>query len=395
MLLEQAPAKAGAADRVRPTVSVVINTFNDAEFLPDALDSVLAQTNPPDEIIVVDDGSNEDPGPLVATRYPGVRFLRQDNQGLAAARNTGLNAARSEMIVFLDADDRLLPAALESGLDCFAQAPACGFVFGGHRRIDTKGEPIGPDSFFPIGRDPFPDFLCGNVVGMHATVMYHRERLLAAGGFDPNLRRCEDYDVYLRMSRRHAVASHPEVIAEYRQHGQNMSRNHAAMLRSVLQVHSRHRRAARRDPFTDAAWSRGRGIWRRYYSKLLLTEAKTMFRRPGSMSVAAKAMGQANLMFPAVEAPAAEVKEMTKVIRTRLRRHLPEPVAYWAKRLLGHNPPPPPGRVSFGDFSRIAPISQDFGFDRGTPIDRHYVEDFLTRNSGDIKGRVLEVGDDA
>ena len=120
-----------------------------------------------------------------------------------------------------------------------------------------------------------------------------------------------------------------------------------------------------------------------------------MFRRPGSMSAAAKAMGQAVLMFPAVEAPAAEMKEMTKVVRTRLRRHLPEPVVYWAKRMLGHNPPPPPGRVSFGDFSRTAPISQDFGFDRGTPIDRHYVEDFLTRNSGDIKGRVLEVGDDA
>ena len=60
----------------------MINTFNDAEFLPDALNSVLAQTNPPDEIIVVDDGSNEDPGPLVAARYPGVRFLRQDNQVL-------------------------------------------------------------------------------------------------------------------------------------------------------------------------------------------------------------------------------------------------------------------------------------------------------------------------
>jgi cellulose synthase/poly-beta-1,6-N-acetylglucosamine synthase-like glycosyltransferase len=158
MPLEQAPAKAGATGRLRPTVSVVINTFNDAEFLPDALDSVLAQTDPPDEIIVVDDGSSKDPGPLVAARYPGVRFLRQENQGLAAARNTGLNAARSEMIVFLDADDKLLPAALESGLDCFAQAPACGFVFGGHRRIDKEGEPIGPDRYSPIGQDPFPAF---------------------------------------------------------------------------------------------------------------------------------------------------------------------------------------------------------------------------------------------
>ena len=270
MLLEQAPAKAGAADRVRPTVSVVINTFNDAEFLPDALDSVLAQTNPPDEIMSFHDGSNEDPGPLVATRYPGVRFLRQDNQGLAAARNTGLNAARSEMIVFLDADDRLLPAALEFRLDCFAQAPACGFVFGGHRCIDTKGEPIGPDSFFLIGRDPFPDFLCGNVVGMHATG--HVPSGAPARGrrcLDSNLRRCEDYDVYLRMSRRHAVASHPEAIAEYRQHGQNMSRNHAAMLRSVLQVHSRHLLGRASFRFTDAAWSRGRG----YMAPVLLEAA--------------------------------------------------------------------------------------------------------------------------
>ena len=91
-----------------PVVSVVIPCYRQAHFLPDAIESVLAQTYPHFEIIVVDDGSPDDTR-AVAGRYPGVRCLRQRNRGLSAARNAGLAASIGTYVVFLDADDRLTP----------------------------------------------------------------------------------------------------------------------------------------------------------------------------------------------------------------------------------------------------------------------------------------------
>ena len=107
------------------TVSVIIPTYNHAHFLPDALSSVLTQTRPADEIIVVDDGSCDNPGAVIE-RFPGVRLIKQENRGRSAARNTGLWNANSSHVVFLDADDRLLPNALEVGLNCAATFPDCG-----------------------------------------------------------------------------------------------------------------------------------------------------------------------------------------------------------------------------------------------------------------------------
>src|SRR4051794_23346320 len=89
-------------------VSVVVTTYQHAHLLGDALASVLAQTVPPREVVVVDDGSTDDPASVVA-HYPGVRLIRQENQGLSAARNTGLRAATGARVLFLDADDLLTP----------------------------------------------------------------------------------------------------------------------------------------------------------------------------------------------------------------------------------------------------------------------------------------------
>src|SRR5919107_192619 len=103
-------------------VSVVIPCYNQAHFLSEAIESVLAQTYPYFEIIVVDDGSTDNTSE-VAGRYSGVRCIRQDNQGLSGARNSGLRHSKGEYLVFLDADDRLLPQALEVGLECLRAYP--------------------------------------------------------------------------------------------------------------------------------------------------------------------------------------------------------------------------------------------------------------------------------
>ena len=89
--------------------------------------------------------------------------------------------------------------------------------------------------------------------------------------------------------------------------------------------------------------------------------------------------------------PALTARHLTR----RMKRALPPGLIFTLKRLAGRRPPPPVGRVRFGDFDRTSPISPDFGFDRGTPVDRYYVEAFLAAHSGDIRGRALEVGDDS
>src|ERR671914_179204 len=96
-------------------VSVVIPCYNQAHFLGEAIESVLAQNYPHFEVVVIDDGSTDNTSE-VASRYPGVRCIRQENQGLAGARNTGIRHSSGSYLVFLDSDDRLLPDALDTDL---------------------------------------------------------------------------------------------------------------------------------------------------------------------------------------------------------------------------------------------------------------------------------------
>jgi glycosyltransferase involved in cell wall biosynthesis/SAM-dependent methyltransferase len=352
------------------SVGVIITTYNHAAFLDDAIRSVIRQSVPVDEIIVIDDGSTDNPATVVS-RYSGVRLIRQANQGLSAARNTGLRAAACDKIIFLDADDRLCQDAIEAGLECFVHHPEAGFVYGGFQLIDTSGTVTGDPVCRDIGPEPHIAFLRGNQVGMHGTVMYDRKRLLDAGGFDVTLRRCEDYDIYLRMSRNHPVANHRRIVAEYRRHGTNMSSNSLEMLRSVQRVLARYR-PPERSGSAGVAWRQGQAYWRRYYFDEILRFLS------------------ARRIVDAVRAsPTLAARHLIR----RLERALPQGVIFTLKRLAGRRPPPPLKRVRFGDFDRTSPISSHFGFDRGTPVDRYYIEGFLAAYSRDIRGRALEVGD--
>ena len=218
------------------SIALVINTFQQAHFLPASIKSALTQTS---RLIVVDDGSTDNPAAVV-TNYPDVRLIRQSNAGLAGARNTGLDAASSDYTVFLDADDLLMPSAVRSGMACHAKNPGSGLVYGAYRRVGPNGEPLGDEIYYEIGA-AFRTLLTGNVIGMHATVVYDRSYLRDIGGFDVTLPRCEDYDAYFRMAARYPIASHQEVVALYRWHGQNMSANSATMLEWVLRINDRQK----------------------------------------------------------------------------------------------------------------------------------------------------------
>ena len=192
----------------RNETTVVITTYDHSRFLGEAIESVLAQTVPADEIIVVDDGSTDDPADVVA-QYPGVGLIRQENAGLAAARNTGLAAASGRYIAFLDADDRLRPRMIELNLAQFGRRPECALVYGA-TITSTRRVSLRVRSPYSLPGRTHADFLAGNLIGMHGTVLYRRDRLQAVSGFDPSLRAAEDYEVFLRLSRGHPVAATTE-----------------------------------------------------------------------------------------------------------------------------------------------------------------------------------------
>jgi glycosyltransferase involved in cell wall biosynthesis len=245
-------------------VAVVVTTYNHASFLEAALRSALAQSVPPDEVIVVDDGSTDHPERVTA-RFAAVRCIRQPNAGLSAARNTGWRAATSEFVVFLDADDRLLPDALATNLRRLGAEPEAAFSYGGYVDVDAVSGRRDVAEFLPA-TEGYPSLLRRNLIGMHAAVMYRRSRLAEIGGFSEELSACEDYDVYLRMSLRFPIVWGPGPLAEYWHHRENMSRDSAMMLRSALAVLRRQSSSARRHAVMGA-YRQGLVNRKRHYVK--------------------------------------------------------------------------------------------------------------------------------
>ncbi|CAA9395623.1 MAG: hypothetical protein AVDCRST_MAG93-9956 [uncultured Chloroflexia bacterium] len=245
-------------------ISVIIPCYNQAHFLAEAIDSVLAQDYPVIEIIVVDDGSY-DATAVVATDYAEVRYIHQANQGLSGARNTGLAASRGHYLVFLDADDRITPNALRDGWTCLQEHPDCAFVSGHHRYINADGSLRNDYRPEPIDDDPYLALLERNYIGMHATVMYTRDVFEAVGLFDTTLKSCEDYDLYLRIARDYPVYRHDHLVAEYRWHGANMTNNAARMLGSALSVLRSQWTTINRQPEYQRAAIRGIRFWRGYF----------------------------------------------------------------------------------------------------------------------------------
>jgi glycosyltransferase involved in cell wall biosynthesis len=259
------------------TVAVVIPCYNHARHLGDAIDSALAQTRAPDEVIVVDDGSTDDT-PAVARRVPGVRYLRQRNGGTAAACNAGLRVARTTFVQILAADDVLLPDALAAGLRCAAAHPEAAFVAGRHVVVRTEGSVERPWPAF-AGDDLYTELLRLNFIACTDAVLFRREPLRDAGGFDRRLRSCEDYDVFLRLARRHPVALHDEIVAEYRVRSDCKSSDPRRMYRAVMAVLARQREHVRGDVGRAAALREGRRFYSRFYGRPMMAKALARLRR--------------------------------------------------------------------------------------------------------------------
>ena len=252
----------------RPLVSVIIPCYRQAHFLGEAIESVLNQTYPNREIIVVDDGSPDNTAD-VAGRYSAVRLIRQENQGVSAARNTGIKESRGEYLVFLDADDRLRTEALEAGVSCMAEHPESMLVYGRFHCMREDGTPSPLPSDFFDGDNLYLRLLTSNCIGMVAPVMYRRVIFDEVGGFDSSVNRAEDYDMYLRIARLHPTHTHPKTIADYRVYETSASNDYALMLRAVLVTLRRQWKYVKGKKEYEKAFRAGLNFWREYYGEPL------------------------------------------------------------------------------------------------------------------------------
>jgi glycosyltransferase involved in cell wall biosynthesis len=277
-------------------VSVVIPCFGQAHFLADAIESVVRQTYPRFEVLVVNDGSPDDTA-AVAARYP-VRYFEQAHAGLAAARNAGLERCRGEFVVFLDADDRLLPDALRINTARLQADAALAFVAGASRYIARDGTPLSTNPPPVPSGNVYRELLRRNRIRMPAMVMFRRSVFERIGGFDTTVDACADYDVYLRVSRLFPVAFHHELVAEYRRHEGNMSLNPALMLRQLSAVMRRQRGYVRESPDLSAALRDGLRNMQEYYGDQLANRIRERVRRRNEFGRAIADVGRLLALYP-------------------------------------------------------------------------------------------------
>jgi glycosyltransferase involved in cell wall biosynthesis len=360
-------------------ISVIIPCYNQAQFLDEAIESALAQSYRRVEVIVVDDGSTDDTA-TVAARYPDVRYIHQANRGLAAARNTGIRHSRGGYLAFLDADDLLLPTALARGWDWLRAHPDHAFVSGHYRFRCAGGVRLAP-RLHPAESDPYGAMLRRNHITMHGSVLYRRAAIIDVDGFDSSLRACEDYDLYLRLARLFPFGRHNGVVAEYRQHGANMTRDAALMLKSAEAVLWKQRAYVLDHPHYRRAYAIGLRFWRDLYGAQLM-ESILSDLRSHQWRRAAHRFGVLMHHGPlgiATRIPHRILWRFARALRSRWR--------FRSGRRIHE--------IDFGALRSVTPVSREFGFDRGQPVDRYYIERFLADCADDIRGHVLEVGDDA
>ena len=215
-----------------PLVSVIIAAYNSARYIRQAVDSVFEQTYARHEVIVVDDGSTDDTRQLLEPYLNRIQYVYQDNQGPGAARNHGLRLARGEVVVFLDADDYLLPSKLTDQLACLAADPSLGAVHSGWRLVDRQGELLRDvQPWREAPRLDLETWVWWRPVCLGA-MLFRRDWLESAGPFDTQLRQAEDIDLLLRLAmlRCGMVWLHRPTMC-YRQHDRNTTRDGRALVK--------------------------------------------------------------------------------------------------------------------------------------------------------------------
>jgi glycosyltransferase involved in cell wall biosynthesis len=220
-----------------PAVSVVIATYNYGRFLAGALESVLGQTFPDFEVLVVDDGSTDDTPAVVRPflRDARVRYYRLPHQKQPRTKNAGIHLARAPLVAFLDADDRWLPSKLEKQVALFRRDPGLGVAYTRRRLIDADGWELEYEQPTLYRGHVLAEMFRTNFVCFSSAVL-RRSLLEETGLFDEALELAIDYDLWLRAARRARFDYVDEPIVLYRVGHANLSRRHEERLDAAMRI---------------------------------------------------------------------------------------------------------------------------------------------------------------
>ena len=375
----------------KPLVSVITIFLNEEKFIEETIQSIFAQTYDNWELLLVDDGST-DKSTQIAQKYaeqnPGkVHYLEHDNhqnRGMSATRNLGVSKAQGEYIAFLDADDIWLPQKLEKQVAILDSQPEAGMLYGRtHYWHSWTGNPedIERDSKLRLGVEPNtlvkpPTLLTLRLQDKadppgNCSTLFRRETIEEVGGFEESFRGMfEDQVFYSKVWLNTPVFVESGSWDRYRLHPNSTCHVASDRYSGHLTFLSWLEKYLSKQEIQDTE------IWQALKTQLL------PYRHPNLYNL----LKLTNYLKGRMK---GLVKSITKgILPASIYSRLQ---AQWH----GVEYRPPVGKVKFGSLRRITPLSKEFGFDRGLPVDRYYVENFLTRQGNDIRGRVLEIGDNS
>lgn len=257
---------------VRKMVSIVIPTYNNERYILDTLSSVFAQTYREYEVIVIDDGSTDSTSEFLKPYFDRIRYHYQNNQGLAVARNAGMEMALGEYVTFLDGDDIWEPDNLRFKIKILSSMPNLGGVFSEFMVFNSEGilNHRGTKSTFPYFKrtkrdfnnifeecetvtinenkqltlysgNIFDDLFMGNFI-LPSTMVFRKEYADTVGRFLPHLRTQQDYEYWLRFSKMHSLGYIDEVLVKYRRHEKQLTNfsNIKNIITNVLEIISQY-----------------------------------------------------------------------------------------------------------------------------------------------------------
>ncbi|MBH8566028.1 glycosyltransferase [Nostoc sp. CENA67] len=384
-------------------VSVITIFLNAEQFFQEAIESVFSQTYKNWELLLVDDGSTDGSGVIAheyAKKYPEkVRYLEHEehqNFGKSTSRNLGISYAKGEYICFLDADDVFLPHKLEKQLAILESHPEAAMVYGNTLYwYSWTGNPEDSQrDYMPeLGIQPNilvqpPSLLKlllghGGAVPCICSFLVKRKLVEKIGGFEESIQHLYEDQVFLaKIFLTAPVFVEGGCWEQYRQRDDSswylsMYSGEDDKARLIFLNWLENYLNEQQIKDTEVCQFLQQQLWR--YRHPMLSK----LTKPTQHFVKQMTFKFTNLIL-------MNRKQLQEIAQ----QTLPAPLYYLLRsQVLGEKYSPPPGMVNFGSLRRLTPISRAFGYNRGLPIDRYYIENFLERQAQDVQGRVLEIGD--
>ncbi|MGQ3685781.1 MAG: glycosyltransferase [Candidatus Loosdrechtia sp.] len=382
----------------KPLVSVITIFLNGEKFLREAIESVLAQTYDNWELLLVDDGSTDSSTAIArqyAERYPAkIRYYEHDNHqnlGKSISRNLGFRNARGDYIALLDADDVYLPEKLQHQVAILESQPDTAMVYGptlywfswAGESQDAHRDYLGKLGVKPNTLFEPPELLTlflkdGGIVPCICALLIRSKIIKEVGGFEETVSFLFEDQVFLaKICSRSRVFVDNGCWDKYRQHPESSS----SVAIKTGEYHPLRQNPAR---FKFLTWLE------KYLSEQGIEDARLKrvlqgdiwpYRHPH--------------LFMLLKGTQYALKMMKQFVKPKVKRLLAIPVQRKYQLLQNNKQRYSEGMIDFGSLRRLTPISRWFGYNRGNPIDRYYIEHFLAGNANYIRGRVLEIGDDS